>query len=110
MVTSKRLQIGAVFLILALVGTGVVVATQLNDHPGTTTPALQVDKVDDDSKTNGQVVAFENLTADQQQIFTQALNDKDGIAELPEDKSRNWDEIAAVQYQNQTYRTDVMIS
>lgn len=57
---------------------------------------------------DGSIIAFEELTSEQQRVFKQALENDSGYTRIPSDvNSSVWVENRAIRYQNRTYTVAV---
>lgn len=102
-----RFTDGAVLVIvLAVIGVGVFTLTTLGHGPGSS-EELHVSQASD-GEIDGSVLAYEDMTDDQQRLFTAAV--PEGRETIPNDVDESvWIDDRWIRYQNETYSVAVAV-
>lgn len=103
----NRFTAGAVLVIvLGVIGVGVFTLTTFGHGPGSS-EELHVSQ-SSDGEIDGNVLAYEDMTNEQQQIFTAAV--PDGRESIPNDVDESvWIDNRGIRYQNETYSVAVAV-
>ena len=105
---KRLLLIGLVFGAVIAGGGLIAVWNDATASDRTAAAFLHAEQIDDSEAVDGSVIAYENLTANQQTVFERAIADDLNITEIPDDTNASvWYDGGAVSYQNRTYEIAV---
>lgn len=103
---TRRVGIGLGIAVIAVLLVGVGVAAYLQ-YGGHSSQYLHVETVADGDEIRGDVVAFEQMTPAQREVFTRAASDG-GSTTIPADVDASvWIDNGGVRHRNQTYAVGV---